>query len=156
MPVGKKLVLDANLLLLLTIGLMDRSEIVRFKRTNRFTIADFDALTDIVANAQVVITTPHILTEVSNLANSLREDQKKDFAHSFREVIKNLDERSKQATVLSEHTLFPFGITDVAALTESTGALLLTEDGRFASQVNLLGGFALSLNGALAIRSQEV
>ncbi len=155
MQVPTEILLDANLLLLLTVGLMDRGEIVRFKRTSKFSLTDFEALTEIVSNARLVITTPHILTEVSNLANSLREDQKSDFAEAFREVIKTLDERRKEATVLSEHNLFRFGMADISALTESTNAILLTEDGRFASYVNLLGGYALSLDAILAIRNQE-
>lgn len=151
MPRSKTLVLDANLLLLLVIGAMDRSAITRFKRTQQFTVEDFDALVDIVSRADRIVTTPHILTEVSNLANSLRDDQRNEFAGTFRGVISKLEERWKTADSLSQHDLFPFGISDVAAFSESTNAILLTEDGRFAAQVNARGGLAFSLRVAIAL-----
>ena len=155
MPHPSDLLLDSNLLLLFTIGLMDRDQIARFKRTRHFTLEQFDALTEIVSKTRVVVTTPHILTEVSNLGNALRDDQKSDFASALRAVIATLEERWQPARKLALHALFRFGIADVAAMTESSGAVLLTEDGRFASQVNELGGYALSLEALLAVRRQE-
>lgn len=151
MPLSKTLVLDANLLLLLVIGTMDRSAITRFKRTQQFTVADFDALVDIVSRASQIVTTPHILTEVNNLANSLRDEQRKEFSATFRNVILKLEERWQTAISLSQHELFSFGISDVAAFSESSNAIFLTEDGRFAAQVNARGGLAFSLRVAIAL-----
>jgi hypothetical protein len=45
---GKRLLLDANLLLLFLIGTFDRSLIARFKRTAGFSANDFDVLANIL------------------------------------------------------------------------------------------------------------
>jgi len=145
------LFLDANLLLLFVIGTMDRSLISRFKRTQEFSVEDFDELAGMVGRANKVVTTPHILTEVSNLANSLRDDQKDAFAATFRLLIKVLDERFTTANVLSDHALFRFGLADVSVIPEVNGLLFLTQDGRFASQVIKYGGVGLDLKTAIAI-----
>jgi hypothetical protein len=148
---NQSIFLDSNLLLLLVIGTMDRTLIKQFKRTHQFSLPDFDALREIVSRAKVVITTPHILTEVSNLANSLREDQKGFFAEIFQAFIKELEERFTAATVLSSDALFRFGIADVSALREASSTLVLTQDGRFAAQIFAAGGLALDLRSAVML-----
>ncbi len=150
----KAVLLDANLLLLLVIGTMDRDTVATLKRTQSFTLSDLDALLEMLANIGTTITTPHILTEVSNLANALREDQKRDFASAFRGVIQRLDERWTPAVTLAADSLFHFGIADIAAMAESRSALLVTEDGRFAAQVNRLGGYAVTLEAAIELQKQ--
>lgn len=150
----KAVLLDANLLLLLVIGTMDRDTVATFKRTQSFTLSDLDALLEMLANIGTTITTPHILTEVSNLANALREDQKRDFASACRGVIQRLDERWTPAVTLAADSLFHFGIADIAAMTESRSALLVTEDGRFAAKVNRLGGYAVTLEAAIELQKQ--
>lgn len=63
-------VIDANLLLLLVIGQWDVRHIETFRRTrNHFLAADFTRLGELLAPLEYLVTTPHILTEVSNLAN---------------------------------------------------------------------------------------
>jgi hypothetical protein len=65
------LFLDSNLLLLLLIGAVERGLVIRFKRTRVFLQEDYDLLCDVVAQFTRVVTTPHVLAEVSNLATAL-------------------------------------------------------------------------------------
>lgn len=65
--VGKPVLVDANLLLLVMIGSFDRDLIASFKRTCAYSIRHYDLLVRLLGYFSTVVTTPHILTEVSNL-----------------------------------------------------------------------------------------
>ena len=81
-PVGnskRTLLLDANVMLLLCVGLWDRSRISKFKRTRIFTDEDFDLLSQLVAGYGTVVTTPHVLSEVSNHADFHGEPERSAF-----------------------------------------------------------------------------
>ena len=62
----KAILLDTNLLILLVIGAVDSRWIGRHKRSRAFVISDWQLLLDLVGN-KPILTTPHILTEASNL-----------------------------------------------------------------------------------------
>ena len=55
------------------IGSYQRSKIDIFKHAATFTAGDYDVLVAILQQFSTAVTTPHILTEVSNLSNSLPE-----------------------------------------------------------------------------------
>jgi len=55
--------LDANLALLLLVGQVDRKHISSFKRTSKYTAADYQALVDVPSNFKTIVTTPNVLTE---------------------------------------------------------------------------------------------
>jgi hypothetical protein len=63
------ILVDTNLLLLLMIGAVD-DKLIGGKRTERYTVEHYRALTNLLKNFQHLITTPHILTEVSNLGGT--------------------------------------------------------------------------------------
>lgn len=80
---NKGILVDANLLLLFFVGLYDRSRIPTFKGTKAFTVQDFDLLKVVFSYFSKIITTPNILTEVSNLSNQLRENEKEKYYSQF-------------------------------------------------------------------------
>ena len=63
------ILVDTNLLLLLMIGAVDE-KMIGGKRTERYTVGHYRSLTNLLKNFQHLITTPHILTEVSNLGGT--------------------------------------------------------------------------------------
>lgn len=63
------ILVDTNLLLLLMLGSVDESCIGK-KRTERYSVEQFHFLSDYLKDFKHLITTPHILTEVSNLGGS--------------------------------------------------------------------------------------
>jgi len=64
---------DANLLLLYLVGRWDYRLVPKFKRTDRYTVSDFILLTRFLAQFAKILTTPNVLTEVSNLCGNMRE-----------------------------------------------------------------------------------
>lgn len=64
------ILVDTNLLLLLLVGTVDERSIGG-KRTERYSVDQFHFLSDYLKGFQRLITTPHILTEVSNLGGSI-------------------------------------------------------------------------------------
>ena len=64
-------VVDTNLLLLFLIGSYRVDLIRRFKRTQRYFPDDFHLLRRFLSEFRQIVVTPHILTEVTNLALQL-------------------------------------------------------------------------------------
>ena len=55
------LLIDSNLLLLLFVGLHDRTRIEKYKRTAKFTVEDFKLLLAFVRRFKEIVTTPSVL-----------------------------------------------------------------------------------------------
>jgi hypothetical protein len=62
----KSILVDTNLLLLLFLGTVNPARISKFKRTQQFSDQDFYLLVSFLSGFDKVVTTPHILKEVSN------------------------------------------------------------------------------------------
>lgn len=63
------LLIDTNLLVLFTVGAVNRERIETFKRTRQYTKADYDLLLRVIANFNRLCTVAHVLAEVSNLTD---------------------------------------------------------------------------------------
>ena len=144
----KGILVDSNLPLLFLVGAMDREQIPKFKRTMTFAPEDFDTLVGYLALFSKRITTPNVLTEVSNLGNSLPENLKQDFWSSLNSTFSVLSE----TYVPSEAAIFKpecarFGLTDTAITTLVRGKyLLLTEDLRLSQFFQNTGGDVVNFN----------
>ena len=130
----KNLLIDSNLLLLFFVGLNDRTRIAKFKRTAQFTVEDFECLIDFVKKFKGIVTTPSILTEVSNLLGQVPDKLRYAFFEHFADGLKNLDEHYTPSRELGNEKAFPkFGLTDTAILQAASGKyLVLTDDLRLA------------------------
>lgn len=62
-----RVALDANLLLLLVVGLIDPNVIGGHKRLRQYDAAAFDLLLGAIGETDKILTTPNVLTEVSNV-----------------------------------------------------------------------------------------
>lgn len=130
----KGVLIDANILLLLAVGLFDKRVISSFKHTKKFTPEDFDTLEIFLSNFNVFVTTPNIVTEVGNLSGHLAENRKEAYSQVFSNLIKRLKEFyvvSADVTEMKEFT--KLGITDA-------GIVRLAEEDLFV----LTDDFALS------------
>src|SRR5882672_2097419 len=78
------LLIDSNLLLLYILGNTNKQRIPEFKRTQMYTIQDFELLQLLVERFSRVVTTPNVLTEISNLATLHGAELKR-----FRGVLRN-------------------------------------------------------------------
>ncbi len=70
------LLVDANLLLLYFLGSYDRKQISSNKRLATFSVEDFDLIVRVLKLFSLLVTTPNILTEVSNLSNAIAASEK--------------------------------------------------------------------------------
>ncbi|MCF6158664.1 MAG: hypothetical protein E3K32_08860 [wastewater metagenome] len=126
---SKGLLIDSNLLLLYFIGKYNPSMIQSFKRTKKYTIEDFDLLSQIASFFAKLITTPNILTEVSNLCNSLSDNIKDNYFTEFAERIQVLNEHYKQSSDICSLDHFKkFGLTDSGIIDLVKGNFLVLSD----------------------------
>ncbi|HEY2892825.1 MAG TPA: hypothetical protein VGJ16_01385 [Pirellulales bacterium] len=145
---AKGLLIDSNLLLLLAVGAVERELVVRFKRTKQFLVEDYDLLAHIVSLFNRVVTTPHVLTEVSNLATSFDGQTRSAFFAQLGRLIEILDERSISSREVANDTFYSrLGITDTALTLIGCGQLLvLTVDASLASCISARNGDVINFN----------
>jgi len=145
---SKGLLIDSNVLLLFFVGLHDPTRIEKFKRTVQFTIEDFKLLVDFIRQFKEVVTTPSILTEVSNLLGQLPDKLRYAFYEHFANGLKNLHEHYTPSQELGDEKGFPkFGLTDTGILQAASGKyLVLTDDFRLAQYLEGLNIDVINFN----------
>jgi hypothetical protein len=145
---SKGLLIDSNVLLLFFVGLHDRTRIEKFKRTSQFTIQDFKRLVDFIRQFKEVVTTPSILTEVSNLLGQLPDKSRYSLYEHFANGLKNLHEHYTPTQELGDEKDFPkFGLTDTAILQAASGKyLVLTDDFRLTQYLEGLNIDVINFN----------
>ncbi|MGA2167627.1 MAG: hypothetical protein ABSG62_05405 [Terracidiphilus sp.] len=155
---GRSLLLDSNLLLVFVTGAADPQLFGRFKRVSSYTLKDYDLLVRFLGAFRILLTTPHILTEVSNLGNSLPEYSKADWFEHFATLLHSegrtpgLRERWMPANELATVPEFvEFGITDAALARLSSEALVVTEDHRLSGTLRARGLSVLNFNDIRAL-----
>ena len=139
------ILVDTNLLILLFVGLLERDYIPRFERTKSFTPTDYDALLQLLRNFSRIIVTPHILTEMSNLAGRLRGDRREEFYLILAAMLADtagyfvIDEQNRPAKLVCMEPEFRFvGLTDAGILHRASHKhfLVLTDDGPLSWHLN--------------------
>lgn len=124
-------VLDSNLLLLHWCSTFDPMLLRNYKRLSQFEPNDILTLNDALGLMGQLATTPHVLTEVSNLANSLPSWQKRAWGAHFANAIKVISENYQPASeLLKDEVVNEFGITDAALANLAADHVILTTDGR--------------------------
>lgn len=143
--IGKSVALDSNLLLVLIAGSLGAQLFKSFKRVSDYRMEDYELLVTLLQSFTVLITTPHVLTEVSNLANSLRESYKYDWYTYFAALVgseKNIGVREQwipAAELAQKPEFLPFGLTDTALAELTSQALVVTEDYRLSGALKNRG-----------------
>jgi hypothetical protein len=126
------LLLDTNLLLLLFIGGKDTSLINKAKTLSAYTEEDYELLQEFASLNRFtgLLTTPHIITEVSNLLGKERDDIKRIGREAVVEFLAKCTERSdSSAGLTSRPEFYRLGITDVAiAVAANATVFVLTAD----------------------------
>jgi hypothetical protein len=116
-------VLDANLLVLLVVGVASGSYIAKHKRLRAYTENDYSLLTELLSTEPIIIVTPNVVTETSNLAAHIAEPARSHIHRVLRRLLKTTEER------YVESIFYVLGITDAAILDVlSDGHTLLTAD----------------------------
>jgi hypothetical protein len=152
------LLIDSNLLLLLLVGDVDRSWITRYERTRNYDEVAYDAVAAAIKSfGPKLVTTPHILTVVSNLAGHLKQEIRTRFFRRFAEMIERLlTELPVQSVRAAREKLFDqFGLSDLTTMLLAKGQyLVLTDDLPLAGYLSKCGVDVLTLGEIkpLAIR----
>lgn len=124
------LLLDTQLLVLLLVGLTDKSLIGRHKRLKAYSEPDFELLKSTIARVSSLVVTPNTLTEVSNLIRQVPEPHSTKISETMREFVLATEERhveSNQA-VRMEH-FAKLGLTDAVVINICENSVpLLTAD----------------------------
>ncbi len=126
---GRGALFDTNLLVLFLVGTVNRQRIPKFKRTQNFTIDDFDLLIGLIAQVGKLVVTPHVLSQVSDLTD-LRGKELAAIRTRFKLLVDRSEESYEQSRVLVADPVFDtLGLADAAiAKVCSTGVLVVTSD----------------------------
>lgn len=109
--------IDANLLVLLVVGSVDRGLIAKHRRLKNFTVDDYDLLLDLLTRVDRVYVTPNTLTETSNLIAYHGEPQRTVLMDKLRVTIHGSEEVVVASTDASSNSKFhQLGLTDAALL----------------------------------------
>jgi hypothetical protein len=145
-PAG--VLVDSNLLLLYFVGSYDRNVISRFKRTAKFTPEDYTLLHRFLSAFTRIVTTPHILTEISNLAGQLYDRARLDVMERLAAGIHLLHEVHTPSIELARTPSFKrFGLTDSGVVSNARGKfLVLTDDFRLSQFLHSEGVHVFNFN----------
>jgi hypothetical protein len=144
---SKGVLVDSNLLVLYLVGSVNKRRIVDFKRTQNFTIEDFDLLLRLLDGFGKLITTPHVLSQVSDLTD-LPGKELLTVRSLFSSLVERAEESYDDSRGLITHDLFSrLGLTDAAIATVcSKGILVLTTDLELQLALQERGADALNFN----------
>ncbi len=122
--------LDANLLVLLLVGMTSPGLIGRHKRLRAFSSEDYDLLRRCLTDAERVLVTPNVATEALNLARLIDEPARTRIGTTFRALLPALIEHYVPSAVASAHPAFlRLGLADAGMLAaDLPDAALLTVD----------------------------
>jgi hypothetical protein len=142
--------IDANLLLLLVVGMTDRELISKHKRLRVFAAEDYDLLQVQLSVATEIIVTPNTLTETSNLIDHIADPARTQIYKKLQALVNSpiTKERYISSVVVSEKPeLSRLGLTDCVLLDVcSTGTPLITVDLKLYLCVLKKGGKAVNFN----------
>jgi len=131
---------DTNLMVLLLVGRAHKRRIREHKRTSDYTVRDYDLLEQLIAEFQRIVTTPHVLTEISNLIPELAGRLKASIAEAH-------ELWGQSVTVIQEPFFLPFGLTDAAiSMAAAQDFLVLTSDARLFAALQGQGRDASNLD----------
>lgn len=126
-------IVDANVLLLYLVGLVDRSKVTQYKRTSQYSGEDFTLLAEALGRCRTVIVTPSILTEVSNLTKHASQGLRRKLRFRLRILTEGIEEMYLESSKLVDRPRFiRLGLSDVsiveAARTYHDDVVVLTDD----------------------------
>lgn len=145
---NKGILVDTNLLLLYFIGKHDPDRIAKFKNTMAFTVDEFWLLQGFLDAFERFVTTPNVLTEISNLSGQLPENLRLLFYSDFVNHISLLEEHYVPSRDASSSPFFnKIGLTDSGIIQLVRDKyLVLTEDFKLAGYLQKQGIDVVNFN----------
>ncbi len=127
---ARSLAIDAQLLVLLVVGLASPEFIGKHRRLNAYTSDDFDLLRDLIARHTVVVVTPNALTEASNLLGYSNDPIKSQLFETLKALVGSVREEYIESRLACDRDEFVrLGLSDAAFLsTDKDECTLVTAD----------------------------
>jgi hypothetical protein len=130
----KGILIDTNLLILLLVGYYNENMISSFKRTANYTVEDYKYLKVFLTGFEQHFYTPNILTEITNLTDSINSEPNFSFFQHVKYVLGAFKEDNVSSDEIMELKSFlKFGLTDAVNCKLSDKYLVLTDDLRLYS-----------------------
>jgi hypothetical protein len=146
---SKGVLIDTNLLLLYVIGRYDEGIIKRgaFNRLSAYEVEDYMLLRGLMSLFDSYLTTPHVLTEVSNWIGKLPSVQEVECLGRFAGILTDFTELTVESFEIALEPRFAYlGLTDTAISKFASQYLVLTDDARFVVHLSEMGLDALNIN----------
>lgn len=141
----KGVLLDTNLFLVYLVGMVDRGLVPKFKRTSNYRVEDFELLAALIQPVEKLFTTPHVATELDNLADHLDQANTKRFRDLFQLLIPQMKESHQSAKKLCKESAYKqFGLADASINEVGRSRLILTDDLPLLSYIENTGGNVLN------------
>lgn len=128
--INRGIVLDTNLLILYIVGRFQKDLIGNFKRVAKYTPEDYELLFNFLALFKKKITSPHILTETTNILEGLNKKMNHQLFNFLRKLIYELKEFTIDSQIVVRTDCFlKFGLTDATiSIIGTKKYLILTDD----------------------------
>lgn len=112
--------IDTNLFVLLVVGSVNKNYISSHKRTNDYTIEDYDVLMNNLNNYQELWVTSHCLAEVSNLLKQTDGKKKVELLEGLKFIcLKANESHLRHTTIINDENYFRLGIADTGIVQKS-------------------------------------
>lgn len=147
--------IDTNALIVLVVGMIDKSLISSHRRTSIYEIVDFENLAYLIGDLDRIVTTPNVLTEVDNLLNNFQKGHRRTYFQVLKELISNSTEQFIQSKLcLNLDAFFELGLTDTGVLEICKNCdFLITGDSRLSDYASAYGIRVVDL---VKIRNQRI
>ena len=143
----KGILIDTNLLILLLVGSYNEDMISSFKRTTNYTVEDYRYLKVFLTGFEKHFYTPNILTEITNLTDSINSEPNFFFFQHMKYVLSAFKEESVSSDeIMQLKSFLKFGLTDALNCKLSDKYLVLTDDLRLYSYLANQGLPAINFN----------
>lgn len=146
---AKGILIDANLALLYLVGSYDSRLIGngKYNKLSKYVLEDYELLVRLKKLFKKAVSTPHVLTEVSNLTSDLPEQTKAECLKMFYQTFCEIDELTVSSMEAAQRPEFHFlGLTDSALALVSDQYLIVTDDARLVKKLNESRLEALNFN----------
>jgi hypothetical protein len=90
---------DTNALVLLVVGLIDKSLISSHRRTSIYESIDFENLMFLIGDLEKIVTTPNVLTEMDNLLNNFQKGHRWIYFQVLKELITKTSEKFLESRI---------------------------------------------------------
>ncbi len=141
--------LDTNLLVLWLVSLTDASLLATFKRVNTFVEEDLTLLAQLLRRFDSLMTTPHVLAEVSNFVDHAPMYRRDDLKTSLRRFIEAHRETYEAAVqLISYQEYHALGVADTGLLALSHHTTVITVDHQLWNRILAAGGSCINFSYA--------